>query len=109
MAVTRFLTRAKIIERMGDFTRHLRNHGVRAGMPETEASLKAIRLVDLSDVKDVRLALKAVCSNDCESFEKFDDLFDAYWLNSGKQSQEQKQTQTRNEQKNSFTNLSWSY
>ena len=106
MAVTRFLTRAKIAERMGDFTRHLRDHGVRAGMPETEASLKAIRLVDLSDVKDVRLALKAVCSNDSESFEKFDDLFDAYWLNSGKQRQEHKQTQTRNDQKSSFTNLS---
>ena len=106
MAVTRFLTRAKIIERMGDFTRHLRDHGVRAGMPETEASLKAIRLVDLSDVKDVRLALKAVCSIDCESFEKFDDLFDAYWLNSGKQRQEHKQTQTQNEKKSSFTNLS---
>ena len=106
MAVTRFLTRAKIVERMGDFTRHLRDHGVRAGMPETEASLKAIRLVDLSDVKDARLALKAVCSNDCESFEKFDDLFDAYWLNSGKQRQEHKQKQTRNEQKNGFTNLS---
>ena len=106
MAVTRFLTRAKIIERMGDFTRHLRDHGVRAGMPETEASLKALRLVDLSNVKDVRLALKAVCSNDGESFEKFDDLFDAYWLNSGKQRQEHKQTQARNEQKNSFTNLS---
>ena len=75
-------------------------------MPETEASLKAIRLVDLSDVKDARLALKAVCSNDCESFEKFDDLFDAYWLNSGKQRQEHKQTQTRNDQKNGFTNLS---
>tara|TARA_B100000963_G_scaffold319915_1_gene302119 strand:+ start:647 stop:1831 length:1185 start_codon:yes stop_codon:yes gene_type:complete len=106
MVVTRFLTRAKIIERMGDFTRHLRDHGVRAGMPETEASLKAIRLVDLSDVKDVRLALKAVCSIDCESFEKFDDLFDAYWLNSGKQRQEHKQTQTQNEKKSSFTNLS---
>ena len=73
MTVTRFLTRAKIIERMGDFTRHLRDHGVRAGMPETEASLKAMRLVDLSDVRDARLALKAVCSNDCESFDKFDD------------------------------------
>lgn len=106
MAVTRFLTRAKIAELMGDFTRHLRDHGVRAGMPEIEASLKAIRLVDLSDVKDVRLALKAVCSNDSESFEKFDDLFDAYCLNSGKQRQEHKQTQTRNDQKSSFTNLS---
>ena len=106
MAVTRFLTRDQIIERMGDFTRHLRDHGVRAGMPETEASLKAMRLVDLSDVKDAWLALKAVCSNDCESFEKFDDLFDAYWLNSGKQRQEHKQKQTRNEQKNGFTNLS---
>ena len=106
MAVTRFLTRAGLTERIGDFTRHLRDHGVRVGMPETEASLKAIRLVDLSDVKDVKLALKAVCSNDSESFEKFDALFDAYWLNSGKQRQEHKQTQIQNKQKSSFTNLS---
>ena len=35
MAVTRFLTRARIAERMGDFIRHLRAHGVRAVMPET--------------------------------------------------------------------------
>ena len=99
MAVTRFLTRAKIIERLGDFTRHLRDHGVQAGMPETKTTLKAIQLVDLSDVKEVKLALKAVYANDIESFEKFDDLFDAYWLNNGKQRQEHKQTQTQNEKK----------
>ena len=46
MAVTRFLTRASIAERMSDFTRHLRAHGVRAGMPETESSLGALQLVD---------------------------------------------------------------
>ncbi len=106
MAVTRFLTRAKIAERMGEFTRYLRDNGLRAGMPETEASLRAIRLVDLSYVEDVRLALKAVCSNDSGSFKKFDDLFNAYWLNSGKQRQEHKQMQTRDDQKSSFTNLS---
>ena len=56
MAVTRFLTRDKIIERMGDFTRHLRDHGVRVGMPETEASLKAI------PVSYTHLTLPTKCS-----------------------------------------------
>ena len=81
MAVTRFLTRASIAERMSDFTRHLRAHGVRAGMPETESSLGALQLVDAGDPNDVRLALKAICASDVESFARFDELFAAYWLN----------------------------
>ena len=105
MAVTRFLTRARIAERMGDFIRHLRAHGVRAGMPETEASLGALRLVDAGDPNDVRLALKAICASDVESFARFDELFSAYWLNTGKQRHDHTSTQNRSHQKNSLTNL----
>ena len=105
MAVTRFLTRARIAERLGDFIRHLRAHGVRAGMPETEASLGALRLVDAGDPNDVRLALKAICASDVESFARFDELFSAYWLNTGKQRHDHTSTQNRSHQKNSLTNL----
>ncbi len=106
MAVTRFLTRASIAERMGDFTRYMRAHGVRAGVPETESSLWALRLVDLGDPNDVRLALKAICASDVESFSRFDELFDAYWLNAGKQRYGHTPTQNPSDQKNSLTNLS---
>ena len=106
MAVTRFLTRAGIAERISDFTRHLRAHGVRAGMPETESSLGALQLVDAGDPNDVRLALKAICASDVESFARFDELFAAYWLNAGKQRHDHTSTQSRSDQKNSLTNLS---
>ena len=106
MAVTRFLTRARIAERMGDFTRHLRAHGVRAGMLETETSLGVLSLVDAGDPNDVRLALKAICASDVESFARFDELFAAYWLNAGKQRHDHTSTQSRSDQKNSLTNLS---
>ena len=106
MAVTRFLTRASIAERMSDFTRHLRAHGVRAGMPETESSLGALQLVDAGDPNDVRLALKAICASDVESFARFDELFAAYWLNAGKQRHDHTPTQSLSDQKNSLTNLS---
>jgi uncharacterized protein with von Willebrand factor type A (vWA) domain len=106
MAVTRFLTRASIAERMSDFTQHLRAHGIRVGMPETESSLGALQLVDAGDPNDVRLALKAICASDVESFARFDELFAAYWLNAGKQRHDHIPTQTRSTQKNSFTNLS---
>ena len=106
MAVTRFLTRARIAERMGDFTRHLRANGVRAGMLETETSLGALQLVDASDPNDVLLALKAICAIDVESFARFDELFSAYWLNAGKQRHDHTPTQNRSDQKNSLTNLS---
>ena len=106
MAVTRFLTRASIAERMSDFTRHLRAHGVRAGMPETESSLGALQLVDAGDSNEVRLALKAICASDVDSFARFDELFSAYWLNAGKQRHDHTPTHNRSDQKNSLTNLS---
>ena len=106
MAVTRFLTRASIAERMSDFTRHLRAHGVRAACRKPRSSLGALQLVDAGDPNDVRLALKAICASDVESFARFDELFAAYWLNAGKQRHDHTPTQSRSDQKNSLTNLS---
>ena len=61
VTVTRFPTRASIAERMGDFTRHLRQNGFRVGVQETEMGLRGLDSVDMSDPQEVRMALKAVC------------------------------------------------
>ena len=106
MAVTRFLTRASIAERVNDFTRHLRAHGVWAGMPETQSSLEALQLVDAGDPNEVRLALKAIFASDVESFSRFDDLFAAFWFNAGKQRHDRTPTQNHSDQKNNLINLS---
>ncbi|MAC07970.1 MAG: carbon monoxide dehydrogenase, partial [SAR116 cluster bacterium] len=80
-SVTRFPTRASTAERMGDFTRHLRHNGFRVGVQETEMGLHSLESIDLQDTQDVRMALKAICCADTHSFERFDDLFNAFWLN----------------------------
>ena len=46
VTVTRFPTRASIAERMGDFTRHLRQNGFRVGVQETEMGLRGLDSVD---------------------------------------------------------------
>ncbi len=69
-------------------------------------ALGLYRLVDAGDPNDVRLALKAICASDVESFARFDELFAAYWLNAGKQRHDHTSTQSRSDQKNSLTNLS---
>lgn len=106
MAVTKFQTRATPTERMGDFTRHLREHGIRAGMPETEMGLSALSMIDASNMKEVRLALKSICAVDAEGYKRFDELFDSFWQNSGRQRHDHKRTSERTPNSSSHTNLS---
>ncbi|MGX1101419.1 uncharacterized protein with von Willebrand factor type A (vWA) domain [Amorphus sp. MBR-141] len=85
MQVTRFPQRATgPAERLSGFAAHLRMNGIPAGLPETETALAALGVVDASRMADVRLALKAVCTGDADANGRFDDLFDAYWLNRGR-------------------------
>ena len=100
MPVTKFLSRANVTERMGNFTRHLRENGLRTGMPETEEGLCTLGTIDATNHDEVRLALKSVFANDRESFSRFDELFDAYWLNAGKQRHENKPLNISNKRKN---------
>jgi uncharacterized protein with von Willebrand factor type A (vWA) domain len=83
MRPTRFAERSDIASRMAGFMAHLRMNGVAAGLPETETALRALDRITASNINDVRSALKSVCANDVERYAKFDDLFNAYWLNKG--------------------------
>ena len=100
MPITQFLSRANVTERICNFARHLRENGLRTGMPETEEGLCSLRTIDATNHDEVRLALKSVFANDRESFSRFDELFDAYWLNTGKQRHENKTLNINNKRKN---------
>jgi uncharacterized protein len=85
MQATRFPERAQgPAGRMAGFMAHLRLNGIPAGLKETETALAALSSVDAGDIGEVRLALKAVCAADADQNARFDELFDAYWLNRGR-------------------------
>jgi uncharacterized protein with von Willebrand factor type A (vWA) domain len=86
MAVTQFPTRAAgVADRMSGFVAHLRMNGIKAGPQETGDALAALAEIDATDPIQARQALCALLAGDAESWNKFDDLFDAYWFNAGKQ------------------------
>jgi uncharacterized protein len=88
MRPTRFPSRAAgPAERVSGFIAHLRLNGLRAGPRETEDALTALAAVDALDADEARLALKTLLAPDREIWLKFDDLFDAYWFNAGRQRQ----------------------
>jgi uncharacterized protein with von Willebrand factor type A (vWA) domain len=85
MQVTRFPERAGgPAERLAGFMAHLRMNGIPAGLGETETALAALGAVDANRIGEVRSALRAVCAGDAEQERRFDELFDAYWLNRGR-------------------------
>ena len=82
MQTTRFPERAEgPAERLAGFMAHLRLNGVPAGLGETETALAALGAVDAGQIGEVRSALRAVCAGDADQEKRFDELFDAYWLN----------------------------
>ena len=88
MEVTRFPRRAGgPADRLAGFVAHLRLNGIAAGLPETETAMAALARVDAARIGEVRSALRAVCVSDAEQNGRFDDLFDAYWLNRGRERQ----------------------
>ncbi len=86
MQVTRFPSRASgFADRMSDFVAHLRMNGMRVGPKETAGALSALSLIDATDAGQARRALCAVLAGDADDWRRFDDLFDSYWFNAGKQ------------------------
>ena len=69
---------------MAGFVAHLRLNGARLGPRETEGALAALAMVDAGDVAAARWALKAVLACDRRQWERFDALFEAYWLARGR-------------------------
>lgn len=86
MRTTRFpATAIGVTERMAGFIAHLRYNGYRAGVAETEATLSALQLVDIEEHYQVRLVCKAVCASNKENHDQFNELFDSYWFNRGRE------------------------
>lgn len=107
MPVTRFPNRANsIAERLTGFMAHLRGNGLHAGVVETENAMQALTQINPVNSKELRLALKSICAHDADRFSKFDDLFNAYWMNQGYTRQATEKSQDAAHQKNRWTNLS---
>ena len=83
--VTRFSARDPgPAARVSGFMAHLRSHGFRLGVAETETALRALTQVNPTSPSDARLALKSVCAGSVEEIAQFDPLFDAYWMDDGR-------------------------
>ena len=85
MPATRFPARAAgPAERVAGFLAHLRLNGLAAGPAETADAVAALARIGAADRNEVRLALKALATGRPSDWRRFDDLFDAYWLNAGR-------------------------
>jgi uncharacterized protein len=86
--VTRFATRSPgPADRMADFMAHLRRNGLARGITDTSTALAALATIKAADADETRAALKAVCTSTADDFARFDDLFDAFWMNRGRERQ----------------------
>ena len=70
--------------RVAGFIAHLRENGLRLGVAEADTALTALTHVDAAWPEQSRRALKAVCTGCKDEAERFDALFDAFWLDAGR-------------------------
>ena len=70
--------------RVAGFIAHLRDNGLRLGVAEADVALAALAEVDAARPDCSRRALRAVCTGCKEDAERFDDLFDSYWMDMGR-------------------------
>jgi uncharacterized protein with von Willebrand factor type A (vWA) domain len=89
----RGITDAPIAARMAGFMAHLRLNHFAVGPAETRAALSLVERLDLADATGVRLGLKTLLAGRREEWERFDDLFQAYWLPRGRVRRGQQQRQ----------------
>lgn len=70
--------------RVSGFIAHLRHNGLRLGVAEAEVCMAALTEVDAISPEDSRRALRAVCTGCKEEAERFDALFDSFWMDAGR-------------------------
>src|SRR5690242_9537582 len=70
-------TIAKAIVR---FCRFVRDRGLSAGVKESIEALRAAEAVGIRDADSLKSALRAVLCSSKQEWDKFDDLFEEYWL-----------------------------
>ena len=82
--VTRFAARDPgPTARMAGFVAHLRENGLRLGVAETDLALSALAEV-APRPDDTRRALRAVFTGCKDEAERFDPLFDSFWMDGGR-------------------------
>ena len=97
MKTTRFpQTVGGVVERMTGFMHHLRDNGLPVSVIESQFILNALPTIDISNSHHVRLACKTICSTSHDSYTRFDDLFDSYWFNRGKENRKAQSSQVAN-------------
>ncbi len=83
--VTKFAARdSGPAARVAGFIAHLRQNGLRVGVAEADLSLSALSEVNAILPYEARRALRAVCVSCKEDAQRFDDLFDGYWMDMGR-------------------------
>lgn len=70
--------------RVAGFMAHLRENGLRLGVGETDVALSALSAVNAAQPDEARRALKAVCTGCKDEAERFDALFDSFWMDAGR-------------------------
>src|SRR5690348_18074749 len=70
---------AELAPRVVEFCRLLREQGLGATPSHTLAAVGALRLVDVGDREDFRLALRAVLARGPSELEVFDRTFRVFW------------------------------
>lgn len=74
-----------VSERMAGFTAHLRANGYAVGARESMCVLSAMDTLNTVSSESLRLASQSIFATRAEHFKQFNDLFDAYWFNQGRQ------------------------
>jgi len=83
--VTRFAARDPgPAARVVGFVAHLRDNGLRLGVAEADLSLTALTQVNAAAPDECRRVLRAICTGCKEEAERFDALFDSYWMDAGR-------------------------
>ena len=75
---------AALTGRVAGFVVHLRLNDFALGPGESAAALKLLGDIDGCDPREVRHALKSLLAARKEEWERFDDLFEAYWAGRGR-------------------------
>ena len=83
---TRFVERASgPAERLAGFMAHLRLNGIKAGPQETGLALAALNVIAAGKPQEARFALKSLLATGFDAWSRFDELYDAYWHNAGRE------------------------
>jgi uncharacterized protein with von Willebrand factor type A (vWA) domain len=77
---------ARIRTRLAGFMRALRNNGFAVGLAETEAAARVVASGEFARPAVLRAGLRAVCATSRAEWERFDEIFDAFWLGRGMRS-----------------------